>query len=138
VGPLSKSRWHAYRIQSIDHIFKCALSESIYDWNVYVRLQLLQNIQSIDAKIDTAQDSGNLLALIESLRQKKQTLISDELGQREYAQMILQIGNGNVEDTEQISFHSHDPVNFTTFYMYKPSKCFILQDKWGDETRSDY
>jgi len=102
-----------------------------------LRQQLLQNIVSIDTKIDTAQDSGNL-ALIESLRQKKQTLISDELGQREYAQMILQIGNGNVEDTEHISFHSYDPVNFATVYKYKPSKCFILQDKSEDETRSDY
>jgi hypothetical protein len=102
-----------------------------------LRQQLLQNIQSLDTKIDTAQDNGNL-ALIESLRQQKQTLISDELGQREYAQMILQIGNGNVEDTEHISFHSYDPVNFATVYKYKPSKSFILQDKSEDETRSYY
>ena len=102
-----------------------------------LRLQLIQNIQSIDAKIETAQDNGNL-ALIESFRLQKQTLISDELGQREYAQMILQIGNGNVEDTERISFHTYDPINFATVYKYKPSKCFILQDRKEDETRSEY
>ena len=44
-----------------------------------LRLQLIQNIRSIDSKIDTAEDNGNL-AIIESLRQQKQTLISDELG----------------------------------------------------------
>ena len=57
-----------------------------------LRLQLLQNILSIDAKIDTAQDTGNMV-LIESLRQQKQALISDEQGKREYAKMILQVGN---------------------------------------------
>jgi hypothetical protein len=36
--------------------------------------------------------NGNMV-LIESLRQQKQALTSDEQGQREYAKMILQVGN---------------------------------------------
>ena len=103
-----------------------------------LRIQLIQSIQSIDAKIETARDNGNL-TLIQSLQQQKQTLISDELGQRKYAQMILQIGMGQVQNTEYISFHSYDPVNFATVYKYKPwKKCHILQDKREDETRSEY
>ena len=54
--------------------------------------------------------------------------------------MILQIGNGNVDNTEQIAFHRYDPpVNFATVYKYKPAKwCIILQDKSDAETRSEY
>ena len=102
-----------------------------------LRLRLIQSIQLIDAKIETAQENDNT-TLIQSLQQQKQTLISDELGQREYAQMILQIGLGQVQNTEYISFHSFDPVNFATVYKYRPSKCYILQDKREVETHSEY
>ena len=65
-------------------------------------------------------------------------MISDEVGQREYAKMILQIGNGNVEDSEYICFQSSDPNNFSTPFKYKPSKCFILQDKKESEPRLEF
>ena len=91
----------------------------------------------IDGKIASAQDTANI-TLINKLNQQKEALLSDELGQREYAKMILQIGSGNVDNTEQISFHQADPANFSTTYKYKPSKVFVLQDKAEDEPLMEY
>ena len=102
-----------------------------------LRQQVLNNMRYIDSKIASAQDNGNL-TLINTLHQQKECLLSDELGQREYAKMILQIGSGNVENTDQISFHEADPANFSTTYKYKPSKVFVLQDKAEDEPWTEY
>ena len=75
-----------------------------------LRQQTIQSIQSLDEKIASAQDQGNV-AFVHNLNKQKQELVADELGQREYAKMILQIGSGNVENTDHISFHDADPKN---------------------------
>ena len=102
-----------------------------------LRQKVLQSIQYLEEKIESAQDNGNL-PLIQKLKQDQETLVSDELGQREYARMILQIGSGNVDDTDQISFHAVDPTNFSTTYRYNPCKVFVLEDKEERETWLEY
>jgi hypothetical protein len=102
-----------------------------------LRQQVLKSMKNIDGKIASAQDNGNL-TLIETLNQEKESLLADELGQREYAKMILQIGSGNVTNTDQISYHDADPPNFSTTYKYKPSKVFVLEDKTEEETWLEY
>ena len=72
--------------------------------------QIIQSIQSIDEKIaSSAQDQGNV-TFVQSLNQQNQELVANEIRQREYAKMILQIGSGIVEKTDHISFHDADPV----------------------------
>jgi hypothetical protein len=57
------------------------------------------------------------VAFIQNWNQQNQELVADEIGQREYAKMILQIGSGIVENTDHISFHDADPVTFSTMYI---------------------
>lgn len=98
-----------------------------------LRQRLLQQIQTIHLSVQTANDQGNAV-LIQSLTEQKETLISDEIGQRSYAQMILQIGNGNVTDSERLSFNKSDPVNYSTTYNFRTNNCFILKDKMENES----
>ena len=102
-----------------------------------LRQQTLQSIQSIDAQIDSAQEQGNM-AFVLKLNQQKEELTAEELGQREYAKMILQIGSGNVENTDQISFHDANPEIFSTTYKYRPTKVFVLEDKAPEEQWLEY
>ena len=102
-----------------------------------LRQQTIQSIQSLDEKIASAQDQGNV-AFVHNLNKQKQELVADELGQREYAKMILQIGSGNVENTDHISFHDADPRTFSTTYKYRPTKVFVLKDKAEEEQWLEY
>ena len=85
---------------SVDQIKMACIQNSKY-WpyfevrslNTNMRLErlrqvLLQSLRSIDIKIASATDQGSL-GLINTLREQKATMISDEVGQREYAKMIL-------------------------------------------------
>ncbi len=102
-----------------------------------LRQQTIQSIQSIDEKIASAQDQGNV-AFVENLNQQRKKLVTDEIGQREYAKIILQIGSGIVENTDHISFHDADPVTFSTTYKYRPTKVFVLEDKAEGEQWLEY
>lgn len=102
-----------------------------------LRNQLLGQINDIDQSIEIANDQGNL-NMMETLNDKRSLLISDEVGQRSYAEMILQIGNGNVTDSEQLNFNKKDVANYSTTYNYKTAKCFVLQDKEENETKTNF
>jgi hypothetical protein len=102
-----------------------------------LRQQILLKLQDIDKCIEAAEDHGNL-QLIESLTSERDLLLSDEEGQRNYARMILQIGNGNVTDSENISLNKSDPSNYSTTYNFKTHNCFVLQDKQDNESNKQF
>ena len=102
-----------------------------------LRSVLMRQIQTIDESILTAQNQG-VMATIQALNLKRQLLIQDEEGQRAYANMILQIGNGIVVDSEQLFLHAEDTVNYKTTYNFRTNKCFILLDKEENEPKKDY
>jgi hypothetical protein len=82
--------------------------------------------------LGTNRIQGNL-AFVLKLNQQKEELTAEELGQREYAKMILQIGSENVENTDQISYYDANPEIFSTTYKYRPTKVFVLEDKAPEE-----
>ncbi len=83
-----------------------------------LRQQTIQSsIQSIDKKIASAQDQGNV-AFIQNWNQQNQELVADEIGQRKYAKMISQIGSGIVENTDQI---------YITYCKLSKSNWILLQ-----------
>jgi hypothetical protein len=52
--------------------------------------------------------------------------------------MILQIGNGNVTDSEKIWLNKSDPSNYSTTYNFKTGNCFVMQDKQDNETNKEF
>jgi len=88
-----------------------------------LRQQILLKLQDIDGSIQVANDQGDLQQ-IQTLQSERGTLLSDEEGQRNYARMILQIGNGNVTDSEKLWLHNSDPPNYTTTYFQCKQQLF--------------
>ena len=102
-----------------------------------LRQQILLKLQDIDKSIEAANDQGDL-QLIQSLTSERDLLISDEEGQRNYARMILQIGNGIVTDSEQLWLNKSDPSNYSTTYNFKTDNCFVIQDKEESESKKEF
>ena len=92
-----------------------------------LRTSLLQKIQTIDENIEFFQDRGDLDQMSQLSRQRDH-LIADENGQREYAAMLLQIGNGIVVDSSQLYLCKCDATKYSKTYNYRFEKCFIVED----------
>ena len=102
-----------------------------------LRARLIQKIEEIDQSISEARERGDMHNL-QFLSNQRNILIADEEGQREYAAMLLQIGNGNVQDSVRISLNKVDSINYSTTYNYLCDKCFILDDRLENETILDF
>jgi len=102
-----------------------------------LRQQILLKLQDIQGSIEAADEQGDLQQ-IQYLSNERDLLLSDEEGQRNYARMILQIGNGNVTDSEKIWFNKTDPSHYSTTYNFKTDKCFVMQDKQDNESNKEF
>ena len=76
-----------------------------------LRTNLIRSINVLDEESTNAHIQGNM-EVVSSILKRNELLLIDEKGQRDNAKMLLQIGNGKVEDSDQICFHQSDPINF--------------------------
>ena len=96
-----------------------------------LRLQLLQQLLQIENKMTIAQTQNDFIEF-DILETQKQKITLDESAQRQYANMIIQIGNGAVTDSPPEICYLSETFN------YKVNDCKILPDKTNDETKHDY
>ena len=94
-------------------------------------------IDEIEQSISDARERGDMHNL-QFLSNQRHILIVDEEGQREYAAMLLQIGNCNVQDSVRISLTKVDSIHYSTTYNYFCDNFFFLDDRLQNETILDF
>ena len=97
-----------------------------------LRTNFIRSINVLDEESTNAHIQGNM-EVVSSILKRNELLLIDEKGQRDNAKMLLQIGNGKVED-----FHQSDPINYSTTYKFRYEHCFILDDKDEHESKQQF
>ena len=83
-----------------------------------LRSTLLQKIAVINEKMNCCHDRGDMDQGSALIKEREQ-LLADETGQKEYAKMILQIGNGS-----QLNLFQSNPQAYFNTYNYKYENAF--------------
>ena len=102
-----------------------------------LRSTLLQKIAVINEKMNSCHDRGDMEQGSALIKEREQ-LLADETGQKEYAKMILQIGNGSIMDSLQLNLFQSNPQAYSNTYNYKYEKRFFLDDQHLNESMKDF